>query len=334
MTSPRDVAAGETAPAPARRRRSRIGLACKILGTVLLALLTGLLADAATLNARIDRIPVKATAAVSSTTSQTWLIVGVDDKPADNPVDRPDVIGRADVIIAIQVPDDGGPARLLSIPRDLTVRFDADGHMRRLTLRLYDGVDALAGALCEGIGMPSEHVVLLDMAGLVQLVDAVGGIWLDIEYPTKDGTLLDLPTVGRQLVPGDQVLGLVRARHAERYIDGEWVTMGEAEGNAQRARYAAQVVDAFSQRVRQVMWNPVTLQKLALAATDALTFDQSTSVADILRLATKLGSDMEVLPVEPVDMEVLAWTSLINDETLAVLESYNFFPGGGCVQAE
>jgi LCP family protein required for cell wall assembly len=312
--------------------------ALKVVGTVLLALVAALGIDGAVLSQRIQREPIKPSLAVSSAHSETWVVVGADDKPVTvdgelyldsegNPLGS-----RADVVVVIQVPDDGGPARVLSVPRDLTVRYDRAGHEERLGVTLTKGTDRFLGALCEGLGIPADHLALVTMQSMIDLVDAVGGIELDIDYPIRDASgIVDIPEAGLQTLDGFNALGLVRARLGERYIDGEWVPLSEAEGNAARAKWAGLVVDAFMSRVRQVMTNPAKLQKLALAGTAGVTLDQHTTVLDLARLAPRVGDDMEQLPVEVVPFEEMNWTSFPNDDTYAMLETYDYYPGG-CVQ--
>jgi LCP family protein required for cell wall assembly len=307
----------------------------KAVGTILLATVAAIAVDIAVLSQRVQREPVRKSAAVSSTYSKTWLVVGVDDKPVIDPATNQTVGDRADVIIVVQVPDDGGQARILSIPRNLTVRYDAEGHMERLTLLLKPGIDTLIGGLCEGMGIPVDHVAMVSMSGMVNLVDAVGGVWMDIEYPMHDDDKgLDIPKAGHQLLDGTDALGLLRARTAERKIDGKWIPFTEDEGNAARARYSGELVDSFVERFKQVASDPVKLQQIAFVGTGAVTIDDGTTAFDIASIAPRVEQDMQLLPVEAMPMDKAEWTSYMNDETLQVLAGFDYYPGGGCKQAQ
>jgi LCP family protein required for cell wall assembly len=314
--------------------------AAKVLLTVILALAAALAADVAVLARRIDRVAITPSAAVSSAHSQTWLIVGADTKPVyDSATGEEIPMGaRADIVIVVQIPDDGSPARILSIPRDLTIRYDAAGHMERLTLLLKPGADWLAAGLCQGLGIPVDHFAMVTIDGMEALVDAVGGIQVTTEYPLREFEYeppyelrFELPQAGTQTLDGEQAFGLVRARQAEQLIDGEWVPMTTAEGNAFRARNATVVIDAFIARVKSEILNLPLMQGLAWTATDNVTVDAGTTVADLLKLALALESDVEVLPVLALDMEESAWTSLVSAETTDVLATYDYYPGG-CVR--
>lgn len=324
--------------APGRRSAGRIALlVAKIIGTVVLAVVALAAADAAYLGQRVQREKVTATVAVSSATSETWVIVGADDKPVMDPDTGLDLgIGnRADVVIVVQVPFDGSDAKILAIPRDVTVRYDAEGHMERLTLRLKPGASALATTLCEGLGIPVDHLIQVTITGLVAMVDTLGGIEVDVERPIREldyggsGAIrFEIPEAGPQLLDGNQAFGLVRARQPQYLENGEWVAVSAAEGNEAREKSAKIVIDAFIARVKSMLAHPWTLQQAALAGTAEVTLDEGTTLFDVAGLALRMNGDMTPLPVATMDQEDMAWTSFLDDESLAVLATYGYYPGG------
>jgi polyisoprenyl-teichoic acid--peptidoglycan teichoic acid transferase len=73
---------------------------------------------------------------------------------------------------------------------------------------------ALAAALGELLGLPIDHYVMVDMRGFVELVDALGGVQLDLDGPVRDGCdwrSFDVQPSGHEL-GGWEVLDLVRSR--------------------------------------------------------------------------------------------------------------------------
>jgi LCP family protein required for cell wall assembly len=75
-------------------------------------------------------------------------------------------------------------------------------------------------------GVPIDHYVQVDFCAFKQLVDAVGGVAVPFEFPTRDlGAGLDIPTAGCVELSGDMALAYVRSRHY-RYEDppgsGNW----------------------------------------------------------------------------------------------------------------
>jgi LCP family protein required for cell wall assembly len=329
-----------SAPKLAAKPRSKVGIALKVIGSLLLAVLAFLAVDAAVLVQRVERVTISASKAVSSDASQSWLIIGADDHPILNEdgsllLENGEPVGdRADIILVVNAPNDGGKAQIMAVPRDLTVRYDAAGHSERLTLRMKYGADELAAAMCQGLGIPADHVVIVSMDGMIALVDALGGLELNIDYPMRDPILgnLNIERPGLQVVDGANALGLLRAREAERLIDGEWVQMTQEEGTVSRLEWTKVVVDAIFDRLEQALTNPITLQRVAWAASGGVTIDEGTSVLDLADVLLRLDRTMRTLPVNTLPSEEAMWTALPNDETLATLAGYNYFPGR-CVRA-
>jgi polyisoprenyl-teichoic acid--peptidoglycan teichoic acid transferase len=81
---------------------------------------------------------------------------------------------------------------------------------------------AVAAALGELLGLPIDHYVLVDMRGLVTLVDALGGVTLDLDAPAREGGCdwrrFDVQPRGPEL-DGAAVLELVRTRDGTSSAD-------------------------------------------------------------------------------------------------------------------
>jgi polyisoprenyl-teichoic acid--peptidoglycan teichoic acid transferase len=81
---------------------------------------------------------------------------------------------------------------------------------------------AMAATLGELLGLPVDHYVMVDMRGFVELVDALGGVTLDLEGPTDDGgcdwSTFEVQPEGAEL-DGAGVLELVRERDGTSSAD-------------------------------------------------------------------------------------------------------------------
>ncbi len=128
-----------------------------------------------------------------------------------------------DVITVVSVREDGGGVALFSLPRDTTDLELPDG-------RLWTAkVNALAPALGPRIaadtigqllGIRIDHYVQIDMDGLVRLVDAVGGVTVDVSHTLSDAACTIPP--GPQHLDG--ALALCFARH--RLTDDDYARAG------------------------------------------------------------------------------------------------------------
>jgi LCP family protein required for cell wall assembly len=297
MTLSTTADAGQGPPgrrsAPPRRRRLVIGVTAALVGLVVL-----LGVDAAQLTSRIDRFD---TLSLADGPGTTWVLVGLDnraDLPDGASVDTfgtPERVpgSRADVVVVLQQTPEG--MTVLSVPRDVVIR--SAGRPTRLALTWLQGPQATIDALCS-LGIPTEHLVSVDLAGFAAVVDAAGGLEVDIPAPVRDpGAGLLLPDAGRQHVDGTTALALVRSRHPESLVDGVWTPASvDPDG---RATAAGTVLAALASAARSSVWRPWQLQRVAWAASGALTVDDGTSVPELVSLATAHLDPVQVLPVGP-----------------------------------
>ena len=295
MTAPHDADAGQGSPGrrrpfPGRRRWARIVL------TVVLLSLVAVGADVALLAGRVEGVDVDL--APDDTDGRTWVLVGLDSRdhlPADaDPGDFGSTVRnpgtRADVVVVVHQTDAG--TRVLSVPRDLFVVSGGTGE--RLALTWLDGPRATVAALCD-LGVPTDHLVTVDLAGFASVVDSIGGLDVDVPQPVRDRAAgLLLTRAGRQHLDGVTALALVRARHPEHLVHGAWVpATGDPDA---RADAAGTVLAALMDRVLATQSHPVRLQSLAWAASGAVAVDPGTSPTDLLALARADTGPVTVLP--------------------------------------
>jgi LCP family protein required for cell wall assembly len=168
------------------------------------------------------------------------LLVGSDAGP-----DRWSL--RTDTMIVLSVEVATGRTALLGIPRNLvgvplapeSAGAFPDGRFPGLLNALYvyasghptdfpggdaRGFRAVAGAVQELLGQRLDGMVVVDLRGFVRLVDAIGGLWIDVpervydaNYPLEDGSgniVLDIRPGCRHL-DGRLALAYARSRHQD-----------------------------------------------------------------------------------------------------------------------
>ena len=96
------------------------------------------------------------------------------------------------------------------------------------------GLRATAGAVQELAGVRVDHYVMVNLNGFVDVVEAMGGLWVDIPARVRDERYA-LETGGRkiqvtfrpgcQLLDGRHALAYARTRHQ----DGDWTRMGRQQ---------------------------------------------------------------------------------------------------------
>ncbi|MGY1857401.1 LCP family protein [Modestobacter sp. SYSU DS0290] len=270
---------------------------------MLTALLLALVADVAVVGARVDRLDVDLSGGPGDADGRTWVLVGLDSRdrlPAGTDVAEfgtaDDVPGsRADVVVVVHQTDAGTSA--WSVPRDLLVRTSTN--TERLALTWLDGARATVAGLC-GLGIPTDHLVTIDLAGFAAVVDAAGGLELEVAEPVRDQPAgLQIDEAGRQHVDGATALALVRSRHPEHLVDGAWrAAPVDPDG---RATAAGTVLAALAEQVRGATLRPWRLQAVAWTGSGAVAVDPDTSMAELAGLANADLGQVQVLPVsEPL----------------------------------
>jgi LCP family protein required for cell wall assembly len=306
------ISSGRRPPRSSATRRHRVWLG---LGAVLV-ILGCMSADAAVLAGRIDRVAVQ----FPEGPGDTWVLIGEDSRAVLPPGASVAAFGseeqvpgsRADVVLVVHTV--GERTAVLSVPRDVFLpNADMPG---RLALSWRDGPQSMVDALC-GLGIAADHLVAVDMAGFAAVVDAVGGVDVDLPAPVRDPAAgLELRSAGLQHLDGATALALVRSRHPEEWTDGGW-TPAPVDPDG-RAAAAAAVLRALGEEARNALWRPGRLRSLAAAGSEALTVDDGTSTVELLHL---LRIDLDapaVLPVsDPLGGSV---TRFADDRTVHALE--------------
>jgi LCP family protein required for cell wall assembly len=142
------------------------------------------------------------------TGTRNFLIAGVDRRPGN------EGSGLTDTLIVVVLDKRTGQAGLISIPRDIAVEIPKHGVNRINTaygLAHARGDDALA-ALKQSVGdllaLPIEHALVVDISVFEELVDALGGVMVDVTCPIIDNFLDSRTPSGRRML--DVKVGQVR----------------------------------------------------------------------------------------------------------------------------
>lgn len=140
------------------------------------------------------------------------LVAGTDSR-----IERSDEMGRADVIMLLRVDPKQSLITAVSIPRD-TPWVDTNGRITRINeATIQGGPSALIMAVRDLTGASVSHYAELDFGGFADIVDALGGITVDVPVTVRSkdaytGEYVEVPA-GTQTLNGQQATSLVRARH-------------------------------------------------------------------------------------------------------------------------
>jgi LCP family protein required for cell wall assembly len=292
-----EPATDQPAPAPRRRRRLRIVL----IVVVVLALLGGGGALAATLYARdidgdiarieaFDQVPEQARPAKEQAAgdAMNFLVLGSDTR-------NPETTGgsRSDTIIVLHLPADRSGAQLVSIPRDTWVHVprSADGRHGDTNAKInaafaWGGTPLMVQTVEDYTGVRIDHVVMVDFAGFKDIVDALGGVEIDVEQAFTSTHSLSPGSVrkfeaGPQTMDGATALDYARERYA--FKDGDFA----------RIRHQQQVIKAILSKAATggIMTNPARLNSFLRATADAVAVDDTLNIFGMAGDLRHLRSD-------------------------------------------
>lgn len=148
------------------------------------------------------------------------LVMGVD-RVLDAPIGSPESFnGRSDSMFIIRLDPNDRSINILSIPRDTQVPIPGYGVTKINAANVYGGAALAQEVVSEKLnGIEIDRYVRLDTSGLSALVDAVGGVEVNVpkrmKYVDKTQKLnIDLYT-GIQILNGEQAEGFARFRYDE-----------------------------------------------------------------------------------------------------------------------
>lgn len=182
--------------------------------------------------------------------SRIFLVVGSDSREGLDDLDNFGAFGgaRGDVVMLVKVDPENRVSRILSLPRDLWVSIPGHGEDRINAAYAKGGPTLMVETVQANLGVPINNYVEIDFVGFQALVDELGGIEIEFEYPARDSKSgLDVDA-GRQVLNGEQALAYARSRHYQEYQNGSWRSV-EANDIGRTKRQQA-VMRALLSRVK------------------------------------------------------------------------------------
>ncbi len=152
---------------------------------------------------------------------------------------------RSDTMFVISIDSKGRTLNVVSIPRDCYVYLGDDyGYDKINAAYMYGGLKLARKVVSEFLDIPIHHYVIIKVSGAAQLVDALGGLVIDVEkdmdYDDNWGNLHIHLKAGEQLLKGEQAVGYARFRM-------------DAESDRGRIRRQQQVMASVIKRLKDPM---------------------------------------------------------------------------------
>ncbi|MER5475461.1 LCP family protein [Streptomyces sp. NPDC002734] len=240
---------------------------------------------------------------------------------------------RSDTAMVVHLDEGRASATVVSVPRDTLVTRPAcplpDGGTTAVAQGvMFNSAYAVGGPVCavktvEAMsGVPVHHYLEIDFAGFADLVDALGGVTVELEQPIDDDKSHLTVDAGVQRLYGEDALALARTRHG----------IGDG-GDLGRIGLQQKLVTALLEQVAEadLLTDPVRLYQVADAATSGLTADTGLdSLAELAAFARTLR-DLTPEAVRTVTLPVVPAPSdrnrLVPDEPEAGALWASLLPG-------
>jgi len=280
------------APAPragggGRRPRSRLRVALAIVATLVALVLVVSVVGYFYLDSRLHRrnVLVDYSGRPAAAAGTNWLITGSDSRQGlSRQQERQLATGvdigghRSDTVLVLHIPSNGNPSTLVSIPRDSYVQIPGYGFNKINAAYSLGGPRLLAETVQNATGLRIDHYMGIGFGGLVNVVDAIGGVHMCLPRPITDPAAGLHLKKGCQTLDGAQALGFVRTRHSF------------ASQDLQREQNQRVFIKALLSKLTSpgTLLNPFAVVPAAFGSTSALTVDEGTHLYQLISVAFAL----------------------------------------------
>jgi LCP family protein required for cell wall assembly len=187
---------------------------------------------------------------------------------------------------------------MVSLPRDLYVNNPCTkGHSRINALikgcpsKNINGPTLLSYQVGAITGIEVDHFAWFNFESFTNIVDAIGGVEICVDYPVRDEkSLLDLPA-GCTQATGAQALSWVRSRKTQQLVNGSWQSVPGASDLQRNQHQQDVILQLFAELKNFNSLNQLTTKAASLA--DNFILDKGLTVAKAVNLAWSLrGIDL------------------------------------------
>ena len=206
---------------------------------------------------------------------------------------RKDDAGRSDTLFVVMMDKSDKKAALLSVPRDTRVKIKGHGWDKINSAFAYGGHKLTQETVQDFLGIKLHNYVVVDFQGFKGLVDAVGGVDINVEkrryyYDPYANFEIDLRP-GKQHMDGKTAMQYVRYR--------------DEEGDIGRIRRQQKFIMALYQQIASkniiAKMPGVSKQIMSMIKTD-LSLKEMVELGNVMRgMMEKDGLKMSMVPGEP-----------------------------------
>lgn len=294
-----------------RRKKSRIWLYVTLAFVFVIAAGIGALFASSGLLDKEDDSTVEE-GLLTAHDKSTVMIMGVDE--------RDDDVGRSDTLMVAAIDPKKNKASLLSIPRDTRVKIKGHSWDKINAAYAYGGEKLTQRTVEDFLGLNIDHYVIINTKSFQKIIDAIGGIDIDVEKRMKyedpwdddGGLVIDLQP-GMQHMDGKTAVTYVRYR--------------DEEGDIGRIKRQQKFMKACMDKLVSpaiIPHLPSIIKEVMSSIKTDLSFRQILEFAGTLKEAQKNGLQTEMVPGKPLYIKGISyWIPDIKKLRNTVAETLN-----------
>lgn len=208
------------------------------------------------------------------------LLLGIDHRDGE-PIGG----SRSDTVMVVSIDPPTRSVVMISLPRDLWIPIPGFGEQRINVAHAVGGPELAMRTVTANFNIRIQHYARIDFRGFEQMVDALGGVFVDVEKPVKDdeyptedyGVMRLYISPGPQWMDGQTALQYARSRHSENDFG--------------RARRQQRVLMAVRERAVQANFIFKAWELVPLAQKTVTTDLGPLDLAKLAKLATQIDRD-------------------------------------------
>lgn len=239
------------------------------------------------------------TALLASKNKINIMMMGVDERDGD--------VGRSDTLFVVTLDTNTKQVAMLSIPRDSRVKIPGHG-WDKINHAYALGGHQLTQKAVEGLlGIKIDHYVMVNIAGFKKIVDAIGGVDINVEKrmyyvdPYDDngkngqGLVIDL-RAGQQHMDGETAIQYVRYRDEEGDI-----------GRVERQHTFLKAVMSEVTSPSVITKIPAIIREISSVMKSDMSTAEMLNLAKILNDASKKGLKTDMVPGKPAYIDEVSY---------------------------
>ena len=247
----------------------------------------------------------------------TIMIMGIDPRELEHDV------GRSDTLMVATIDPMLDKATLLSIPRDTRVHIERHGYDKINAAYAYGGEKLTKRTVEDFLGVNLDHYVLIDTRSFVKIIDAIGGIDIDVEKRMRyEDPYDDDGGLHINLYPGMQHMDGKTAITYVRYRDEE----GDIGRIERQQKFMKACMDKFTSP-SIITRLPALVSEVMDAIKTDMSITELLALAGTLRNAQKNGLVTEMVPGYPMYIdEISYWIPNVSAMRMTLADTLGVVP--------